>query len=56
MKLINLNVQDGIVYEPLVEFIKRVSPDTDIFCFQEVFHDATVMRAVLVDARPNSFE
>ena len=28
------------MYEPLMEFIKKESADTDIFCFQEVFRGA----------------
>jgi len=58
MKLINLNVECGIVYEPLMEFIKKYSVDTDIFCFQEVFHnaDTTKIRSFLVNkARPKLF-
>lgn len=58
MKLINLNVECGIVYEPLMDFIKKHSVDTDIFCFQEVFHnaDTTKIRSFLVDkAKPKLF-
>jgi len=55
MKLINLNLQGGVVYEPLMEFIKKISLDTDIFCFQEVFHTATVIRPILGNVRPNLF-
>ena len=36
MKLITLNLWGGIVYEPLMEFIKTHAKDTDIFCFQEM--------------------
>lgn len=36
MKLIVLNLQGGVVYEPLIEFIKKVSSEIDVFCFQEV--------------------
>ncbi len=39
MKLISLNLWGGRVREPLLEFFKsRV--DTDVFCLQEVYHDA----------------
>lgn len=56
MKLISLNVQCGVNYEPLVEFIKRQSSEIDIFCFQEVFHDTTKMRPLLGNkARPKLF-
>ncbi len=37
MKLISLNVWGGKLYQPLIEFIKTYSLDTDIFCFQEIF-------------------
>ncbi len=38
MKLITLNTNGGRVFEPLMNFIKTHSSDTDIFCFQEVFN------------------
>ncbi len=41
MKLISLNTWGGKIYEPLVNFIKKHSKDTDIFCFQEVFKTST---------------
>lgn len=37
MKLISLNTWGGKIFEPLINFIKQQSKDTDIFCFQEVF-------------------
>lgn len=37
MKLISLNTWGGKIFEPLMDFIKLHSKDTDIFCFQEVF-------------------
>lgn len=37
MKIISLNIYGGTIFEPLLEFIKKESADTDIFCFQEVF-------------------
>jgi endonuclease/exonuclease/phosphatase family metal-dependent hydrolase len=37
MKITSLNIWGGKMYEPLMEFIKSVAADTDIFCFQEVF-------------------
>lgn len=37
MKLICLNTWGGRIYKPLMNFIKKNSKDTDIFCFQEVF-------------------
>lgn len=38
MKLISLNTWGGKIYQPLINFIKKQSEDTDIFCFQEM-HD-----------------
>ncbi len=38
MKLVSLNVWGGTVYEELIDYVKKQSKDTDIFCFQEVFH------------------
>lgn len=38
MKLISLNTWGGLAFEPLVKFIEE-NEDTDIFCFQEVFHN-----------------
>ncbi len=40
MKLITLNIWGGHVNGPLLEFIKEHA-DVDIFCFQEVYHNAT---------------
>ncbi|OGN09822.1 MAG: hypothetical protein A3J46_00390 [Candidatus Yanofskybacteria bacterium RIFCSPHIGHO2_02_FULL_41_11] len=37
MRVISLNIWGGKFYEPLLEFIKASAPDTDFFCFQEVF-------------------
>ena len=36
MKLISLNVWGGKVFGPLMDFIKKHAPDTDIFCLEEV--------------------
>ena len=55
MKLICLNVECGSRHEPLIEFIYRYSNDIDVFCFQEVFNNASVIRSVLKNARPNLF-
>ncbi len=38
MKLISLNTYGGRFFEPIIEFIKQNSVDTDIFCFQELLH------------------
>ena len=37
MKLISLNTWGGKLLNPLLDFIKEKSSDTDIFCFQEIF-------------------
>ena len=37
MKLISLNTWGGKYFEPLINFIKQNSQDTDIFCFQEIY-------------------
>ncbi|MFA6077096.1 MAG: endonuclease/exonuclease/phosphatase family protein [Candidatus Paceibacterota bacterium] len=55
MKLINLNLQGGVVYEPMMEFIKNHSLSTDIFSFQEVFHDAKKTRPLLGNVQPKLF-
>lgn len=55
MKLINLNAECGGFYEPLMEFIKKHSADTDIFCFQEVFNNTKIISPILENPRPNLF-
>lgn len=56
MKLISLNVQCGVNYKPLIEFIEKQSRDIDIFCFQEIFNDTIKMRPLLGGkARPKLF-
>lgn len=37
MKAIYLNIWSGKVYEPLTEYLRDESRDTDFFCLQEVF-------------------
>ena len=39
MKLITLNIWGGHVLDPLLKFI-RIHRETDIFCLQEVYHNA----------------
>lgn len=41
MKLVSLNIWGGTMFEPLMQFIKEQSTDTDFFCFQEVFDTPT---------------
>ncbi|MBI3103405.1 endonuclease/exonuclease/phosphatase family protein [Candidatus Daviesbacteria bacterium] len=38
MKLISLNTWGGKYFEPLANFIKQHSKDSDIFCFQEIYN------------------
>lgn len=45
MKLISLNTWGGKIYQPLINFIKQHSEDTDIFCFQEVYNTTSGMKA-----------
>jgi len=37
MKLISLNIWGGRVYKPLIEYVKQLNGEIDIFCFQEFF-------------------
>lgn len=55
MKLINLNAGCGVFYELLMEFIKKHSVDTDIFCFQEVFNNTKIISPILKNPRANLF-
>jgi len=43
MKLINLNILGGKIFEPLLSFLHNNS-DIDIFCFQEVFNKGHSIR------------
>lgn len=36
MRIVSLNTWGGRVFDPLMEFVKREAPATDIFCFQEI--------------------
>ena len=55
MKLITLNTWGGVLYEPLIEFIKKYAVETDVFCFQEVFPSLAAIRPSLGKVRPNLF-
>lgn len=55
MKLITLNTWGGIIFEPLMDFIKKHSPDTDIFCFQEMLFGDKPEFTPLNKARQNLF-
>lgn len=37
MKLVSFNIWGGTIYGPLMDYLKKLSADTDVFCFQEVF-------------------
>jgi len=39
MKIITLNLWGGRMYQPLLDFILK-NQDVDIFCFQEIYHNA----------------
>lgn len=41
MKVITLNTWGGRVGQPFIEFIERYKKEVDIFCFQEIYHNAT---------------
>ena len=55
MKLITLNLWAGVVYEPLIEFIKKHSEDTDVFCFQEMAFGDSPNFTPIYKARVNLF-
>ncbi len=38
MQLVCLNAWGGKIFKPLVKYIKELSDETDIFCFQEIFN------------------
>lgn len=44
MKLVSLNTWGGKIYQPLVDFIRQHSKDTDIFCLQEVYSTETEVK------------
>ncbi|MBI2018387.1 endonuclease/exonuclease/phosphatase family protein [Candidatus Daviesbacteria bacterium] len=44
MKLISLNTWGGKVFEPLINFIKQSSADTDIFCLQEIYNTTSEVK------------
>lgn len=60
MKLISLNTWGGKIFEPLIDFIKQHSANTDIFCLQEIYHTESdvkqyknLLRANLLDELKN---
>jgi len=50
MKVIFLNTCNGEIREAIAAFIKQQAPDTDVFCFQEVYER---MRTVCRELLPN---
>jgi endonuclease/exonuclease/phosphatase family metal-dependent hydrolase len=56
MKLISLNTWGGILKDELREFMLEQATDTDIFCLQEIFHNAVNARKVLGDIDINLYE
>jgi endonuclease/exonuclease/phosphatase family metal-dependent hydrolase len=50
MEVIFLNTWNGKIREGISAFIKRQAPDTDVFCFQEVYEE---MRTLLGELLPN---
>ena len=56
MKLITLNVWGGKLYEPLINFVKDNSPDTDIFCFQDMLFGSKPEFSPVQKGRINLFE
>ncbi|MEK6887182.1 MAG: endonuclease/exonuclease/phosphatase family protein [Nanoarchaeota archaeon] len=56
MRIITLNIWGGKSFEPLIEFIKKYSKDTGVFCFQEVFRAGKSTREVYAGARMTIFE
>ncbi|MBU1039238.1 endonuclease/exonuclease/phosphatase family protein [Patescibacteria group bacterium] len=55
MKLITLNTWGGIVFQPLMDFIKKHSVNTDIFCFQEMLFGPKPQFTPVNKARENLF-
>lgn len=54
MKLLNLNIWGGQVYEPLIEFIKEQSKLVDIFCFQEMLNGKKGEKSKVLFNAPNA--
>ena len=55
MKLISLNTWGGKVHKPLMEFIKRLNGEIDIFCFQEDFSASSTLE-IADGARASLYE
>ncbi len=56
MKLVSLNTAGGALYGLLMELLERLSTETDLFCFQEVFPcSAGIPRKLLGNVRTELF-
>lgn len=55
MKLITLNTWGGKLFDPLRDFVRRYSSSVDVFCFQEVYHNATALRQIMQGSRMTLF-
>lgn len=44
MKLISLNIWEGELYQPLLDFLNKYKDETDTFCFQEIFKNQETIR------------
>lgn len=53
MKLISLNTWGGKHYQPLIDFIKYHSIDTDIFCLQEIYDTKSEVKDYKREIRAN---
>ena len=51
MKLVSFNIWGGTLYQPLMDYLKVLSADADIFCFQEVFSGLSGAPEKSADAR-----
>ena len=55
MRLVSLNIWGGTVFDNVIEFIKRESGQTDVFCLQEVF-SSQLSESELPERRYNIFQ
>ena len=52
MKIISLNIWGGRVHKPLLDFLKNHT-EVDVFCLQEVYHEAEGKELIYLDAKLN---
>lgn len=55
MKLLSLNIWGGRIHKQLLEFLKK-HEEVDIFCFQEVYHNARGKEVIYTDAMLDIYE